>query len=491
MVLKFFLFALLLLLISCSIPERDNPYDPKNPNYILKNACWSPSSPSRQEGPLVELDVIIRDFPVTSPGFEEFDSQKGDNRKCNGDNATKGMVGNTLYYDKANCLKENIIAKDGDPDYIRYRYCARPMPANLMCYGENLQSWYSDGGQARTIYDIMTLAQKNDGRYEIMYNNTTLVNWNGYGATAGYFPLDKYDDYTWGKQSLAAWCPSQTDAIGTCATWWAQGGPKEPDAAIKVANNQSNLRKDLHNFGFTIVGSAEFKYVDANNDNIAFTGDDDMWVFIDGELVMDLGGVHQALSDSVSINNIARARGWADGTMHSINFFYAERQTPESNLRLAFRLTDLSPPRFGAPRILKVESNAREAMIWVSTKLDFESLGKFQGSDQFPIIIIRPDSKDVEGYKLSSIEFVGSDGSNGYVYIITGSVCESKNDCTNKLSCEDTLSLSFNVTHGDLVDAGYSDSKGFTLPDESWYVKSSTGKPATKLSWIELVPTGL
>jgi len=459
-------------------------------------------------GQQAELDVIIRDFPVNYPGFEEFDSQKetGD-RQCNGNNAAKGMVQETLSYDIARCPKEDVMGKDGDPDYIRYRYCARPMPANppprRMCYGEDLQSWFTDGSHTKSFKELMTLTRRADGLYEIQYNSSTRTNWNGYGETAGYFPLDKYDNpnsevyspgATFGMQSLSEWCPTKParGATGTCASWWFQGGPKDPKAAKKATDSLSALRKSWHNYGFTVAGSAEFKYVKGSGDRFAFTGDDDMWVFIDGILAIDLGGIHQAVSDSISIDEIANKREWIDGSMHSINFFYAERQTTESNLRLRFALTGLSEPRFGAPRIVKAETTINtadgtsETMIWVSTRLDLESIEKFIGTNEFPIIVKKSDEskKDsVGGYKLSSITFSGSDGASGYVYTITGEVCEGKNSCTGKLAIGSGDSLSFNVKYDDLLDVGSKDGRKVTLSSDALYVKSSIGVEAKRVSW--------
>jgi len=408
-------------------------------------------------GQQVGLDVIIRDFdaPANSLserqaagyagyyGFQEFDYSKGNNRECNPDGATKGMVQQKLFYDIGGC-GEDIVGNAGDPDYIRYRYCSRPMPVSpapaKMCYGEHLDTWYTNGSYTKVINEILTLTRNRDGLYEI--------------DTVGYFPLDKYpDSETFGRQNR-------------------------------------DDKNDRHNFGFTVAGSAEFKYVEGSRDNFAFRGDDDMWVFIDGLLVIDLGGVHQAVRGSFTIDSIAKARGWAPNSMHTINFFYAERQTVASNLRLTLALSDISPPRFGAPHIIKAETTTgpggtSETMIWVNTRLDLASIDSIVKSGNFPIIVKKsdPSKRDsVNGYKLSSIEAKGVDGSNGYVYIITGSVCEGKNDNKCILAIGSGDSLSFNVKYDDLREAGSTDTRNVTLTSKL-YVKSISGIEATKVYW--------
>ncbi len=85
-----------------------------------------------------------------------------------------------------------------------------------------------------------------------------------------------------------------------------------------------------HNYHFTFELQTEFTYRAGTGQVFTFTGDDDVWVFVDGKMVIDIGGVHSAVSQTVDLDRL----GLTDGEKYPLSFFFAERHTVASNFRI-------------------------------------------------------------------------------------------------------------------------------------------------------------
>ena len=86
------------------------------------------------------------------------------------------------------------------------------------------------------------------------------------------------------------------------------------------------------NFHFTTEIHAEFVY--KGGEVFTFTGDDDMWCFINRKLVIDLGGVHEELTATVDLDEIAEDVGMVVGETYPLDVFHAERHTVDSHFKL-------------------------------------------------------------------------------------------------------------------------------------------------------------
>jgi len=144
---------------------------------------------------------------------------------------------------------------------------------------------------------------------------------NKYDGTPLFFPLD---DQPPTDPRIDAKVPPQ----------YGYEWPFE-DTVVPVFGAAHVAAKAAHNFHFTSQVTYWFKYDAAADASLDFTGDDDVWVFVNGKLAVDLGGVHQPVNGSVSIGSATAATyGLTDGKVYKISVFQAERKKESSSFRL-------------------------------------------------------------------------------------------------------------------------------------------------------------
>lgn len=113
------------------------------------------------------------------------------------------------------------------------------------------------------------------------------------------------------------------------ATLGAKSDLKAPFAGEEFYNPYD---EENHNYHFSMQGHAEFLYEKDKDYHFTFRGDDDVYLFIDNKLVLDIGGAHTALEQSVDIDEFARKIGLVDGEVYNFDFFYMDRHTTDSNI---------------------------------------------------------------------------------------------------------------------------------------------------------------
>ena len=128
---------------------------------------------------------------------------------------------------------------------------------------------------------------------------------------------------------------STTDPLDFAGTAPAYNAPRDSQRCV--------------NYSYTLEFHRQFVYLPG--DTFSFTGDDDVWVFVNGQKVIDIGGTHEAINRMVFLDTIGYGDGATAGVpclkpskVYWLDFFYAERRNSKSNMLIQTTINLWTPP---------------------------------------------------------------------------------------------------------------------------------------------------
>ena len=220
-------------------------------------------------------------------------------------------------------LELTNVKMDGDDGTIKDAYV---FDSGFTTHGT------SSNSQSAVYYDTVEKVIRNTqvtGKANAFLNSTT-----NYACAHPFLPV-------WETLDMATQTGTQNT---TLSPYFNDDGVSEPSADATATYQNRN-------FNYVLASNGEFQYSYDDELFFNFEGDDDVYLFINGQLVMDLGAAHGVAGFTLNLNDYvddARAavadgnatpRDYAlnlvEGGIYSFDFYYMERHGWGSNMRIA------------------------------------------------------------------------------------------------------------------------------------------------------------
>ena len=224
------------------------------------------------------LRARIRDFKKSHPDFESF----------SGSQATRGLVGPMLVNDLP---VYTGICDDTEKPYPMTAVAPCPYKQQ-MSTAANFAQWYAADdipNVSKSVWVDLALG-KMGGSNSFEFDSTA------------FFPLGR------------------------------DGG-----FADEFSKDNNDVERNFH---FTTEVRTSFTY--KGGEVFTFRGDDDLWIFVDGKLALDLGGLHPAVMGTIEFDKL----GLTVGRTYRMDIFHAERHTTASNFRITTNIECFMEPLY-------------------------------------------------------------------------------------------------------------------------------------------------
>ena len=135
-----------------------------------------------------------------------------------------------------------------------------------------------------------------------------------------------------------------------------QANGAAPDPTKSFDGTQLNRVTNTHNYSFAMHLHRNFEY--ASGQTFYFEGDDDLWVFVDSQLVLDIGGVHNTTVGQFNLDDFAAQLHLTPGDSAALDVFYCERQAVGSDIRITTNIITAVPAKLVLTMVPKKDTLA-------------------------------------------------------------------------------------------------------------------------------------
>ena len=276
--------------------KESNGGNSYNFNYVMGTKAYN------DNGTMKELAAVLRESIEGTGSYLEakgkYDAgQLSDAKLC------------ATYYDAAYFLLHNTFEDSNG-------------------YGQTIDNYRDLRLMKRTAGDGSTYYCFNSA-----YNNTDYNYDGGYIANTG-FVYDQIYSPGWSGISIPK---LRFNPIGT------RGYGINGSIYHELTGNESAEYYSSTNYNQTLEGHAQFVYYEDDNLYFTFTGDDDVYLFINGKLVLDLGGGHSISKVKINVNDVRDLCGLKDGKVYDFDFYYMERHGTAANFSIETNIKIVDP----------------------------------------------------------------------------------------------------------------------------------------------------